>query len=64
MDVSVVIKRKKLVDPDDVLTPSEAALLKKAEREMKQGKYITLAQLHEQMKAAYGAYSSGPGTRN
>jgi len=46
---SVVIKRKTLVDPDDVLTPKEAALVKKAEREMKQGKYVTLAQLHHDL---------------
>ena len=31
---SVVIKPKKLVDPDDVLTPEEGAHLKKAEHEM------------------------------
>lgn len=46
---SVVIKRKALVDPDDVLTPEEVALVKKAEREMKQGKYVTLAQLHHDL---------------
>jgi bifunctional DNA-binding transcriptional regulator/antitoxin component of YhaV-PrlF toxin-antitoxin module len=46
---SVVIKRKKLVDPDDVLTPEEGALLRKAEREMKQGKYVTLPQLHNDL---------------
>jgi AbrB family looped-hinge helix DNA binding protein len=46
---SVVIKPKKLVDPDDVLTPEEGAHLKKAEREMKQGKYVTLAQLHHDL---------------
>jgi len=46
---SVVIKPKKLVDPDDVLTPEEGALVKKAEREMKQGKSITLAQLHRDL---------------
>ena len=46
---SVVIKPKKLADPDDVLTPDEGALLKKAEREMKQGKYVTLAQLHHDL---------------
>jgi AbrB family looped-hinge helix DNA binding protein len=46
---SVVIKRKTLVDPDDVLTPAEGALVKKAEREMKQGKYVTLAQLHHDL---------------
>jgi hypothetical protein len=46
---SVVIKPKRRVDPDDVLTPEEGALLKKAEREMKQGKYVTLAQLHHDL---------------
>ena len=44
-----MIKPKKLGDPDDVLTPSEAALLKKAERELKQGKFVTLAQLHHDL---------------
>jgi AbrB family looped-hinge helix DNA binding protein len=47
---SVVIKPKKLVDPDDVLTLEEGALVKKAEREMKQGKSITLAQLHRDLE--------------
>ena len=46
---SVVIKPKKLTDPDDVLTPHERTLLKKAEREMKQGKYVTLAQLQHDL---------------
>ena len=46
---SVIIKRKTLVNPDDVLTPAEGALVKKAEREMKQGKYVTLAQLHHDL---------------
>ena len=46
---SVVIKPKKLVDPDDVLTPKEGALLKKAEREMKQGKYVSLEQFHHDL---------------
>jgi len=40
---------KTLVDPDDILTPTEAQLLKRAEREMKQGKYVTLAQLHHEL---------------
>jgi hypothetical protein len=39
----------KPADPDDALTPAEAALVKKAEREMKQGKYMTLAQLHHDL---------------
>jgi AbrB family looped-hinge helix DNA binding protein len=46
---TVVIKRKTPVDPDDVLTPAESALVKRAEREMKQGKYVTLAQLHHDL---------------
>jgi AbrB family looped-hinge helix DNA binding protein len=46
---SVVIKRKNLVDPDDVLTPAEGAIVKKAEGEMKQGKYVTLSQLHHEL---------------
>jgi AbrB family looped-hinge helix DNA binding protein len=46
---SVVIKRKTVVDPDDVLTPAEGAAVKKAEREMKHGKFVTLAQLHHDL---------------
>jgi hypothetical protein len=42
----VLIKPKRLVDPDDVLSPEESALVKKAEREMQEGEYVTLAQLH------------------
>src|SRR5215470_11685865 len=45
----VLLKPQRVVDPDDVLTPEEGALLRKAEREMKQGKYITLAQLHHEL---------------
>jgi hypothetical protein len=47
--MSVVIKPKELINPDDVLTPAEEALLKKAEREMKQGKFVTLDQLHDDL---------------
>jgi AbrB family looped-hinge helix DNA binding protein len=32
-------------EADDVLTPEESALVKKSEREMRRGKYLTLAQL-------------------
>ena len=45
----VLIKAKRLVDPDDVLTPEESALVKKAEREMRQGKFVTLAQLRHDL---------------
>jgi len=46
---AVLIKPRKLVDPDDVLTPEEGALVKKAEREMKQGKFVALTQLHRDL---------------
>jgi AbrB family looped-hinge helix DNA binding protein len=45
----VLIKPRRPVDPDDVLTAEESALVKKAEREMRQGKYLTLAQLHHEL---------------
>lgn len=41
----MVINRK----PDDILAPDESALVKKAEREMQQGKFITLAQLRRDL---------------
>jgi AbrB family looped-hinge helix DNA binding protein len=41
----VLVKPKRVVDPDDVLSPEERALVKKAEREMRRGKYVTLDQL-------------------
>jgi hypothetical protein len=42
----VLVKPKRLVDPDDdVLTPEESDPVKKAEREMRQGKFVTLAEL-------------------
>jgi hypothetical protein len=47
---TMVNKTKEPVDPDDVLTPAEGALLKKAEREMTQGKFVTLAELHHDLE--------------
>ena len=41
----VLIKPQQVVDPDDVLSPEESALIAKARREMRRGKYVTLAQL-------------------
>ena len=41
----VLIKLQPLVDPDDVLSSEEQALVSKARREMRAGKYVTLAQL-------------------
>ena len=41
----VLIKPKRVVDPDDVLSPKESAQIAKARREMRAGRGITLAQL-------------------
>jgi AbrB family looped-hinge helix DNA binding protein len=37
---TVVIKPKKLVDPDDILTSREEALVRKAEQEIKRGEVV------------------------
>lgn len=49
MGNAVLVKPKRVVDPEDVLTPEESALVKKAEREMRQGKYVTLDQLRHDL---------------
>ncbi len=45
----VLVKPKRPVDADDVLTPEESAAVKKAEREMRRGKYVTLDQLRDEL---------------
>ena len=45
----VLIRPKRVVDPDDVLTREESALVKKAEQEMRLGKYVTLARLEHEL---------------
>ena len=45
----VLIKQKRVVDPDDVLSADATALVNKAEREMRQGKYVTLEQLQHDL---------------
>ena len=42
-------KPKRVVDPDDVLAAKESALVKKAEHEMRQRKYVTLDQLRRDL---------------
>jgi hypothetical protein len=37
------------LEPDDMLTPEASALVKKAEGEMRQGKFVTLAQLRDDL---------------
>ena len=45
----VLIKPKRLVDPDDVLTREESALVSKARQEMREGKYIHLTKLEHDL---------------
>ena len=45
----VLVKPKRVVDPEDVLTPEESVLVGKAEREMRHGKYVTLDQLRHDL---------------
>ena len=45
----VLIKPKKIVDSDDVLSAQEARQLKKAEEQMRQGKYVSLAGLEHDL---------------
>ncbi|MGO9239442.1 MAG: AbrB/MazE/SpoVT family DNA-binding domain-containing protein [Bryobacteraceae bacterium] len=41
----VLMKPKRMVDPDDVLTSEESALIAKARREVAAGNFVTLDQL-------------------
>ena len=44
----VLIRPKRLVDADDVLTPAEAARVRKGERQLRRGEYLTLERvIHE-----------------
>jgi AbrB family looped-hinge helix DNA binding protein len=45
----VLIKPKRLVDPDDVLTREESVLVSKARREMREGKYVSLTKLENDL---------------
>ena len=44
-----LIKPKKLLDSDDVLTPEEAKLVRKAENQMRRGQHVTLDQLENEL---------------
>jgi len=44
----VLIRPKRLVDADDVLTPAEAARVRRGERQLRRGEYLTLERvIHE-----------------
>ncbi len=47
---TVVIKPKRLVDPDDVLTPEEEALVRKGEAQLKRGRSVAWADVKKQLK--------------
>lgn len=42
---AVVLRPKKLVDPDDILTPKEEAIVRKGEAQIRRGEYVTLKDL-------------------
>src|SRR5713101_1615638 len=46
---TVVIKPKKIVDADDVLTPAEEAIVRKGEAQLRRGEYVTLEDLERDM---------------
>jgi AbrB family looped-hinge helix DNA binding protein len=46
---AVVIRPKKLVDPDDILAPSEAQTVLKGEAELRRGDHVTLAQIRHDL---------------
>jgi len=45
----VLARPERMVEPDDVITREESALIAEARREMRAGKYITLAQLEDDL---------------
>src|SRR5919106_5519357 len=49
---TVVIKPKKLVDADDVLSAREEALVAKGEAELRRGEYITLKEFKHEVGSA------------
>lgn len=45
----VVIKPKKLVDPEDTLTPREEKAVERGFRQLKRGQYVTWAKLKDEL---------------
>lgn len=48
-DGRVVIKPKKLVDADLVLTPDEEAMVRKGREELRKGEYVSLEELEHEL---------------
>ena len=51
----VLIRPKRLVDPDDVLTANEAVLLEKAEQQMRRGQSVALSELQHELARKHRA---------
>ena len=47
---AAIVKPKKLVDTDDILTPDEEMLVRKGEAQLRRGQYITLEQLEHDVE--------------
>ena len=47
---AVVIRPKRLIDPDDLLTPGEEALVRKGEAHLKRGKHVRWEDLKKKLK--------------
>jgi len=47
---TVILKPKKVVDPEDVLTPTEARMVRRGLAQMKRGEHITLEQLERDLE--------------
>lgn len=47
---AVIIKPKKLVDPDDILTPEEEELVRKGETQLKKGEHVSWPDLKKKLK--------------
>ncbi len=47
---TVVIKPKKLVDAEDVLTPEEEEAVRHGEEQIRRGEYVTLEKLEHEME--------------
>ena len=47
---AVTVKPKKLVDPDDILTPEEEKLVRKGEMQLKKGRSVLWEDLKKELK--------------
>jgi AbrB family looped-hinge helix DNA binding protein len=63
---TVVIKPKRLVDAEDVLTPEEEEIVRRGEEQIRRGEYVTLKELEHEMERTArkrGGKTARKGTR-